>query len=479
MPDSPLPKPESPTVELRRLDLAPLRRAVSGRLVTPEDDDYDAQRAGFNAMIDRRPLVIAQVRSDDDVAQCIAFARDLDLPLAIRAGGHSAPGFGVCDDGLVIDVRELCSVDLDLVTREVRCGTGLSWEQFDAAVQAEGLAVTGGRVSSTGVTGLTIGSGSGWLERKLGLTSDRLLGARMITADGAVMQVENDPELLWALRGGGGNFGVLTELRFTLARLGPTVLGGVRMFSLDRAAEILRSYRDVIEAATADLCGGLALMTAPAAPFVPAELRGRPVVALIVLWAGDPAEGPAGIAPLDALGMPAVDLVRPMPYVELQKFMDAGAPPGHRDYFKGGFISELTDQAIDAIVALGGDLRAPLTQIVCAPLGAQTAYAAFGAEHSAIGHRDEAWSFQVLSLWSDPAQDNEQKDWTRAAADVMSSYSEMVSYPNFLSADEAGDVGKAYTPETLARLRAVKDRYDPANVFRINHNISPTATVAR
>jgi FAD/FMN-containing dehydrogenase len=463
------------------IDLSPLERGVSGRVVRPYDDDFDQLRAGFNAMIDRRPAAIARVTSERDVAACIAAARELGLPLAIRAGGHSAPGFGSCDDGIVIDVRELTAVGVDPVARVVRCGSGLTWKQFDTGVQQHGLAVTGGRVSSTGVTGLTIGSGSGWLERAMGLTSDSLIGARMVTAAGDTIQVEQDPELLWALRGGGGNFGVLTELSFSLRPLGPEVIGGVRMFSYERAASILREYRDVMQTAPRELCGGLAIMSAPPAPFVPRELVGEPIVALIVLWAGEPADAQAGIAALDRLGEPVVDLVGRTTYGQLQQVMDAGAPAGHRDYFKGGFMAELPDAAVEAIVGLGSDLRAPLTQIICAPLGAGTAYADVGEEHSAIGHRDEQWSFQVLSLWSDPAEDDEQKAWTRRAAETMSSYSSMVSYPNFISADSTDptEVEKAYSPAGLRRLRAVKDRYDPHNVFRINHNIRPSAEVVQ
>jgi FAD/FMN-containing dehydrogenase len=464
---------------LESFDVSSLQRVLEGRVVVPADPDYDELRAGFNAMIDRRPAGIARVTSEADVAAAIAWTTEHELPLAVRAGGHSAPGFCTCEGGIVIDVRELNHAVVDTVAGTIRCGTGLTWEQFDAATQAHGLAVTGGRVSSTGVTGLTIGSGSGWLERAMGLTSDRLIGARLVTASGTVVVAgAQEPELLWALRGGGGNFGVITELTFSLMPLGPTVMGGVRFYPFERAAEVLRAYRDVMADAPAQLCGGVTLMTAPPAPFVPPEMRGGPVVGLLVLWAGPVEDGEAGIACLDALGSPVVDLVGPMPYVALQKITDANAPAGNRDYFKGGFMTELSDGAIDAIVGLGGDLRAPLTQIICAPLGAGTAYAAVDEQHSAIGHRDEGWSFQVLSLWGDPAEDQVQKEWTRAAADVMSSYSAMVSYPNFLAADEPGDVSAAYSPAVFERLTAVKDRFDPENVFRINNNILPSAVGA-
>ena len=463
--------------QLHAFDPVELQAEIQGRVVVGSDRDYDELRAGFNGMIDKRPVAIVRVTGDADVAAAIRAARASDLPLAIRAGGHSAPGFGCCDDGIVIDCRELRDVEIDTATATVRCGSGLTWAEFDAATQRYGLAITGGRVSSTGVTGLTIGSGSGWLERDMGLTSDSLIGARMVTADLEVVDTDDDPQRLWALRGGGGNFGVLTELRFQLRRLGPVVYGGKRFYAMDRANEILRTFRDVMLAAPSTVCGGLAFITAPPAPWVPEALRGKVAVATIVLSTGDVGDGPEALAILDALGTPAVDDVGPMPYTELQQIMDPGAPAGHRDYFKGGFMTELSDRAVDDIVALANDMRAPLTQIICAPLGEHTAYAAVDEDHSAIGHRHENWSFQVLSLWASPDEDAEQKAWTKAAAEVMSSYSEMVSYPNFLSADEVADVESAYSPGVLRRLRQVKDRYDPHNTFRINHNIAPSEPV--
>ena len=454
--------------------LTHLRDRVAGRVVTSADPDYDSVRSGFNGMIDRRPAAIVQVTGESDVVEAVRLAQELDLPLALRSGGHSAPGHFTCEGGIVIDGRALTSLTVDPGARTVRCGSGLTWKQLDAGTQQHGLAVTGGRVSGTGVTGLTIGSGSGWLERVMGLTSDSLVGARLVAADGRVVDTDEDPALLWALRGGGGNFGVLTELRFDLMPLGPLVLGGKRLYPIERGAELLRTFGEVMLSAPKELCGGLAFITAPPAPWVPAEVRGKLVVATITLWAGDPAEAERGHAVLDALGTPLYDGVHLQPYVDIQQIMDPGAPSGWRDYFKGGFMSTLSERAVQDIAEIGADMRAPLTQVICAPLGAQTAYAAVGGDHSAIGHRQEEWSFQVLSLWDRPEDDAEQKAWTRAAADTMSSYSDMVSYPNFLSADEPGDIEAAYSPGVFARLRAVKDRYDPDNVFRINNNIAPS-----
>ena len=375
---------------------------------------------------------------------------------------------------MVIDCRELDRVEADPTTGIVRCGSGVTWKQFDASTQAHGLAITGGRVSSTGVTGLTIGSGSGWLERAMGLTSDRLVGARLVTAFRRHRRRRRrsrsavDPAWRWGeLRG---------AHRASLCRppARPDGARGQAALSAERGTELLSVFGEVMLSAPKELCGGLAFITAPPAPWVPSELRGRVVVATITLWAGDPAEAEAGMAALDALGTPAYDGVGPMPYAEIQQIMDPGAPPGHRDYFKGGFMSSMSDAAAADIAAIGTDMRAPLTQIICAPLGWHTAYAAVEEEQSAIGHRQEEWSFQVLSLWEHAKDDAEQKTWTRSAAETMSSYSDMVSYPNFLSADDTSDISDAYSPEVFARLVRVKDRYDPDNVFRINNNIPPS-----
>jgi FAD/FMN-containing dehydrogenase len=281
-------------------------------------------------------------------------------------------------------------------------------------------------------------------------------------------------DLLWASRGGGGNFGVITELSFRLMPIGPMVLGGARFFPIERAPELIRAYRDLMRTAPPELCTGLALQAAPPVAFLPAELHGKPVVGLIVLWAGEPDRAEQGVAQLDVLGEPLADLVDEMPYVALQKIMDEGNPYGLRDYFKGGFISDLEDDAIDAIVRFGNDLRSPLTTIILGPLGSESEYAKATEATSALGHRDAEWTFQVLSIWADPREDDQQIAWTKQVAEAMSSYSSMVSFPNFVSHDDMAGSERAYEPSVLRRLREVKDRWDPGNVFRLNNNILPT-----
>jgi FAD/FMN-containing dehydrogenase len=450
------------------VDLDDLAAAMTGRLVRREEADFDELRACFNGMIDRRPFAIARVTDEADVIAALAFVREHGLPLAVRSGGHSAPGHGVCDDGLVIDVRELRGVSVDPEARTASCGSGVDWGELDAATQAHGLAVTGGRVSTTGVCGLAIGSGSGWLERLMGLTSDNLIGLRLVTADGRVVnatETEN-PELLWASRGGGGNFGVITEMTFRLIPVGPVVLGGPRFYPIERAVETMQAYRELNRTAPPELCTGYQLQCAPPAPFIPAEMQGKPAVGVFAFWAGDRKDAEAGLALLDdALGEPVADLTAEIPYVNLQNMADANYPYGKRDYFKGGFIGDLSDDAIEAMVRYGNDLRAPLTNIILLPLGEHTAYADFGDEHSPLGFRDAQWSFQVLSIWEDPAEDEMHREWTREVAKVMSTYSDMVSFPNFISVDEIAKAKEAFSPGGMERLREVKRAWDPDNVF--------------
>jgi FAD/FMN-containing dehydrogenase len=373
----------------------------------------------------------------------------------------------VLDGGIVIDVRDLTSVEVDPVARTVRCGAGLDWGALDRATQEHGLAVTGGRISTTGVSGFSIGSGSGWLERTWGLASDRLIGLRLVTADGRLVNAgpDENPELLWASRGGGGNFGVITEMTFELRPLGPVVFGGPRFYPMERATEVIRAYRDVFRTAPAELGGGLQLVWAPAAPFIAPVAQGKPCVAVFVIWAGEHEDAKRGLAPLDALGQPIADLAGPSTYVELQAMSDPGYPYGMRDYFKGGFIDDLTDEAIDALVELGAGLRAPLSNIILLPLGAVTDYARYTEEHSPFGTRDAQWTFQVLSLWSDPAEDELHREWTRDVARTMSTYSSLVSFPNFVAVDDRARASESFSPQAMQRLRAVKRRWDPDNVF--------------
>src|SRR3954470_10508678 len=298
---------------------APSIPRFNGTLIGPDDNGYETARLVVNTMIDKRPALIARCESVQDVAAALAYARREELEVAVRAGSHSAPGFATTEAGIVIDLSPLKAIHVDPARRIAWVQPGVLWGELDAATQEHGLAVTGGRVSSTGVAGFTIGSGSGWLERKMGLAADNLRAARVLTADGAIVTASptENSDLYWGLRGGGGNFGIVVEFEFDLRPVGPIVLGGMLLWPRERAAEVMRAYREVMRDAPDALCGGLALMSAPPLPMVPSELRGQPAVGVLVVYAGTPDRGAEHIAPLRALA-PAVDAVQPMPYCAVQ-----------------------------------------------------------------------------------------------------------------------------------------------------------------
>jgi hypothetical protein len=457
---------------------APSIPRFTGTVIGPDDEGYDAARRVYNGMIDRRPALIARCESIPDVAAALAHARSEGLEVSV----HATPGFATTEGGLVIDLSSLKAIVVDPVRRIAWVQPGVVWGELDAATQEHGLAVTGGRVSSTGVADFTLGSGSGWLERKMGLAADSLRAARVLTADGRVVtaSASQNADLFWGLRGGGGNFGIVLEFEFSLRPVGPLVLGGMLMWPRERAREVLRAYRDLMAEAPDALCGGIVLMSAPPLPIVPTELQGRPAVAVIVLYAGDPERGAEHVARMRALE-PVVDAVQPMPYCAVQSMMDGGHPDGLRDlpsdfvagtYFRAGFLDELADPVIDTIVAGAEGAPSTLSAVLLHPLGG--AFGRVGEMETAHGHRDAAWGIQVLAQWLEPERDTTNRTWVRALTHALAPWVRRAGLPSFIA--EAGDaaVTVAYGAERHARLVEVKDRWDPTNVFRLNHNIRPT-----
>ena len=446
----------------------------SGDVLTPLHPEYDAARAVFNGSIDRRPALIARCRDTADVQAALRFARETDTPFAVRAGGHSLAGFSTIDDGLVIDLRPMKTVRIDLRTRRVTAGAGLEWGELDAATQAHGLAVTGGRMSDTGVAGLTLGSGSGWLERRHGLTADSLLGATVVTATGDVVHAgpHEHPELFWGLRGGGGNFGIVTAFEFQLHEVGPTVLGGMLVFPWERAGDVLRGYRDIMDGADDDLGGCAVIGPAPPAPFVPVQMVGRPMLAIVVAAFGALDRAAELVAPLRALG-PVADAAGPMAYTELQRLTDEGTPHGLQGDFEASFLDALPDAAIDAALAQGERIPSPLTTVLIQPLGG--AYARVPADATALAHRDAGWCYHALGLWPDPSDTPRNRAWTQDFVTAMAPYARRAVHPNHVSSDRQDRVRSFYGDATYERLVAVKDRWDPENVFCRNQNIRPSA----
>lgn len=452
--------------------------AVRRFLTAADGPAYDDARRVFNAMYDRRPQAIAQVASAQEVVAALHHARSNGLRVAVRAGGHSVAGYSTVDDGLVIDLRPIDHVDVDPVGRTARVGAGVDWGRLDAATQAYGLATTGGRMTTTGVAGFTLGSGSGWLERLHGLACDNLLSAQVVTADGRVLTASEseNPDLFWGLRGGGGNFGIVTEFTFRLHPVGPTIVAGMLMYPRPQAPAVLRFFRDFMEQAPREVCGGAILMTAPPAPFVPAELHGQQVLTLLVGHFGPVDEGEAALRPLRELATAAVDLVAPRPYVELQAMTDPGNPPGRRNYWRSGALGALPDDAIDTFLACGDDVTSPFSVQVLGRAGG--AIADVPEDATAISGRTAQWQFHCYGSWEEPT-DEPHVEWVRRTEQAMRPWVVDGLALNFFSSVDDDLVRRTFGAEKFARLVALKTAYDPENVFRLNQNIPPQPQTQR
>jgi FAD/FMN-containing dehydrogenase len=444
-----------------------------GQLIHPDDAAYDEARTVFNGMIDRRPVVIARCRTTADVAAAVDVAREQDLPLSVYGGGHGVTGSAVVDAGICIDLRGMKGISVDPEARTVRAEGGLTWGELDAATQEHGLAVTGGRVSTTGVAGLALGSGSGWLERACGFTCDNLVQATVVTADGRVVTASDgeNADLFWGLRGGGGNFGVVTEFTFALHEIGPIVFGGMLMYPSALANDLLRFFRDFMADAPDGVGCALAFITAPPEDFVPEPVRGRPVVGVVGCYAGPVEDGEAAYAPLREFGPPAIDLFGPMPYTAVQQLLDPPAPKGMQNYWTADFLAELPDKAVDVLVEHATKPVSPMTQIIVVPGGG--APSRIDEEATAFGQRTAPWNIHFLSMWPDPADTEANVAYTREIAGAMKPWTTGRAYLNFIGDEGAERVAAAFGPEKYPRLQALKAKWDPTNLFRHNQNITP------
>lgn len=446
-----------------------LEQVLAGDVLLPGDDRWEEARTLFNSMIDKRPAAIAQVATTEDVAACVRWARDTGTELAVRAGGHSVAGMSLCDGGLVIDMRSLTEISVDPEARIARAGAGLTWGAFDGATQAHGLATTGGRVSTTGVAGLTLGGGSGWLERSHGLACDNLIGAEVVVGSGEFVRASEDenPELLWALRGGGGNFGVVTSLEFRLHPVGPTVFGGLAAYDPAHGRALGAAFRDFHEGGGPDEAGlAFGFIAAPPEEFIPAEWRGRLVVVTAGMWNGPVAEGERALQPLREAADPIVDLYGEIPYTELQSMIDD--PPGKRNWWTAEYLDELPDEALDALVAYGERMPLSLTQMLVLPWGGEVSR----RTDSPLAKRNAAYIAHPFCVWEEADRDDEHIAWGRAGRDVLSQWKSGGVYLNFVG-DEGEDRVRAAFGEHYDRLAAVKEQYDPDNLFHGNQNIRP------
>ena len=453
---------------------ATLPARFAGELIRPQDARYDEARSLFNGLIDRHPALIARCADARDVQSALLHARENDLVVAVRGGGHSSPGYSSCDDGVVIDVSPMKGVAIDAEGRSGRFGAGLTWGELDAAAAEHGLAVTGGRVTHTGVAGLALGSGSGWLERLLGPSAANLLSAEVVTADGQLLRASADenPDLLWGLKGGGGNFGVVTEFEFRLHPVGPIVFGGLILHPLAAAGDLLRFYRDFMDSAPDEVGGGFAFATTPPDEHLPEHVRGVPVAMLIVMHAGDPVEGERALRPLLDWGDPLLAMVQPMPYTAIQALIDDSSPWGIKDYFKVDYLPELPDDAIDAACEQAAQRTSPQTVVVFSPLGG--AMDRIDKATMALEIPQAKWNYFCLAMWTDDALTQSEIAWSREFAEVMRPWCVGKAPPNFIDDGDHARLRASFGEEKFRRLVELKAKYDPDNVFTLNQNI-PTA----
>jgi FAD/FMN-containing dehydrogenase len=439
-------------------------------LIAGDHPRYNEARAVFNAMIDRYPAIIAKCATPGDVASALQLARRERLAVAVRAGGHSVAGMSVNDGGMVIDVRPMKQITVHPSTRTVKAGAGVTWAEFDAATQEHGLATTGGRVSTTGITGFTLGGGSGWAERKFGLACDNLISVDLVTADGQQITASRaqHADLFWALHGGGGNFGVATTLEYQLRPLGPTVLAGLLLWPAETALDVARAYRDLAADAPSELGSALVLITAPPEDFVPDYLHGETVAGMALLWTGDPAEGRDTVRAFLDLH-PAVDLVGPMPYTGFQQLIDD--PPGRRNYWSADYHDEFDDDAIETFIRFGTERKSPYSQQILLPWGG--AVADHGESDTPMANRSVRWITHPFAVWEDPADDDANVAWARSFRRDIAKHTNGGTYLNFIGDEGQDRVRAAYGPENYERLTRIKADYDPGNVFRGNQNIQP------
>jgi FAD/FMN-containing dehydrogenase len=427
-------------------------------------------------MIDREPALIARPGDEESVAAIVNLARDRGLALAIRCGGHSVSGHGTCDGGIVLDMGAFNSIEVDPAAKIARAGGGVTWGELDDATQQHGLAVTGGRVPTTGIAGLTLGSGSGWLERTHGLTCDSLMSVRVVLADGSIVTASpfQNEDLFWGMRGGGGNFGVVTEFTYGLHEVGPMIRAGMLMYPREMARAVAVHYRDWIESADRNIGGGIAFLCAPPLPEVPPEVQGKPMVGVIVGYFGALEDAEDALRPMTEFGPPVMAMVDVMPYTAMQMMLNDAFPDGAHVYFKAEFLDEWSDEAIDEVIAMTAEPSSPMSQVLFQPMGG--AIGDVSPDDTALPVRDAKWCYHALTVWLPEVMgpDEVHVKWTKDLAAAMTKYARPGIYLNFV-ADEGHDrVKSSYGPH-YDRLVALKDRYDPTNLFRVNQNIPPSA----
>ncbi|WP_144140568.1 FAD-binding oxidoreductase [Paraburkholderia sp. BCC1884] len=449
-----------------------LKATLRGQLLVPGDADYDAARSIWNAMIDRHPAMIVRCAGVADVRQGVTFARENGLPLAIRGGGHNIGGSALCDDGLVLDLSLMKSVRIDPAARRAYVEPGATLHDFDHEAQAFGLATPLGINSTTGIAGLTLGGGFGWLSRKYGMTVDNLISADVVTADGELLHASDGSheDLFWAIRGGGGNFGVVTRFEFALHPVGPLVYGGLVVLPFAQAKQALLQYRAAAASMPDDLSVWVVSRLAPPLPFLPADIHGKPVIVFAICYSGPLENGPATVASIRAFGTPVGEQLGPMPYEMWQQAFDPLLTPGARNYWKSHNLAEISDGLIDTLIHAIAELPSPQCEIFFGQIGAQTQRVAVDA--TAYPARDAQYAMNVHGRWDEASDDARCIAWARAFFDASAPFALGSVYVNFMTQEETGRVADAYGPN-YERLVVVKGHYDPHNLFHHNQNIRP------
>lgn len=446
----------------------------TGETILPTDPSFDRARAVYNASIDRRPAMIVRPRGTADVIDAVNYARDNDVPLAVRCGGHSVAGTSIREDGLLLDLSSLKGVLVDPDRRTAHAQAGVLWGEFDRDTQLHGLATPGGRVTTTGLGGFTLGGGYGWLSSKHGLTCDNLLSAEVVTADGRLVRASEDEnaDLLWGLRGAGANFGVVTSYELRVHPLGPIVLAGMLVLPNDGVEDVMRAARDYVESAPDELAFGFATILAPPEPFVPVDLVGQPAWAMVLGYMGDQDEGHEVMAPLRELTADGLDLVQPMPYTAFQAIVDGFNQKGFHNYHRGVHLDSLPDEVIDSYLAAGRTIGSPMSQGIIFRHGGAVSRVAEDA--TAAGNRSAPYMGHPIAAWVKSEEADHEMAWVRRFSEAIAPAATGGVYLNFEPETDRASVEAGYGADKYRRLVALKDTWDPANLFRSNHNIAPT-----
>ncbi|MBT8398817.1 MAG: FAD-binding oxidoreductase [Gemmatimonadetes bacterium] len=463
------------TASVGQTDFDALAGALSGSLMGPDSPGYDEARTLWNAMVDRRPGLIAECATTQDVARSVTFAKDHGLLVSVGGAGHNIAGNAVCDDGFMISLRNMKAVLVDAGGQRATVEPGVTLGELDSATQEYGLALPVGINSTTGIAGLTLGGGFGWLSRKHGLTADNLISAELVTAQGEVLTVSSDEnsDLFWGIRGGGGNFGIVTSFEFKLHPLGPEVLSGLIVYPFSEAGAVLRNYREFAAQAPDEVTVWVVMRKAPPLPFLPEEVHGTEVVILAALYAGDMAEGEEAFKDLRAFGNPIADVISPHQFTDFQAAFDPLLTPGERNYWKSHDFLAMSDELLDAAMPFVESLPSDSCEVFFAQMGGATNRVP--ADATAYRHRDAEYIMNVHGRWHDAGDDERCVAWCRGLFDATTPFATGGVYVNFMTEEEGARVESAYG-DSYQRLVALKDKYDPDNFFRFNQNVRPSSS---